>query len=188
MRLLKKLFSFVGIIFLLSVVVNMCGGSESDSTEARTATALEVHQEVNKEAVSPAERSMPEIEPEPEAASEENKASEEVAILAAAAILSDEPASEAPADPEPMAEPEPEPENTPEPETEPEPEPETEPEPEPKPVVQTHTYILNTSSKKFHKPSCSSVRDMKESNKREFEGTREEVIEMGYEPCKRCNP
>ena len=50
------------------------------------------------------------------------------------------------------------------------------------------TYILNTSSKKFHYPTCSSVDDMKEKNKQSFTGTRDEAIAQGYVPCKRCNP
>ena len=50
------------------------------------------------------------------------------------------------------------------------------------------TYMLNSNSKKFHRPSCSSVNDMKEKNKVYFYGTREEAIEKGYTPCKRCNP
>lgn len=50
------------------------------------------------------------------------------------------------------------------------------------------TYILNTNTKKFHKPSCSSVKQMSEENKEEYTGTRDEVIAMGYDPCKRCNP
>ena len=50
------------------------------------------------------------------------------------------------------------------------------------------TYIINTSSGEFHKPTCSSVDEMAEYNKREFTGTREDVIAMGYVPCKRCNP
>ena len=50
------------------------------------------------------------------------------------------------------------------------------------------TYILNTNTKKFHYPSCSSVRDMKEKNKQEFYGTRDEAIAMGYSPCGRCHP
>lgn len=51
-----------------------------------------------------------------------------------------------------------------------------------------NTYILNTNTKKFHIPSCSSVKQMKESNKQEFTGSREEAISRGYDPCKRCNP
>ena len=48
-------------------------------------------------------------------------------------------------------------------------------------------YIGNKNSKKFHKPDCNSVGDMKESNKVRF-STREEAVESGYVPCKRCNP
>ena len=50
------------------------------------------------------------------------------------------------------------------------------------------TYVLNTDTKKFHYPTCSSVDDMKEKNKQIYTGSREEVINMGYAPCKRCNP
>nr|WP_303182465.1 DNA/RNA non-specific endonuclease [Lachnoclostridium phocaeense] len=50
------------------------------------------------------------------------------------------------------------------------------------------TYILNTNTMKFHRPDCSSVSQMSESNKGEFTGTRDELIAQGYEPCKNCNP
>ena len=50
------------------------------------------------------------------------------------------------------------------------------------------TYILNTNTKKFHYPECSSVSDMKEKNKKVFQGTSAEAQAMGYVPCKRCNP
>ncbi|MBR5376646.1 MAG: MBL fold metallo-hydrolase, partial [Lachnospiraceae bacterium] len=50
------------------------------------------------------------------------------------------------------------------------------------------TYILNKNTKKFHRPGCCSVSDMKEKNKKVFTGTRDEVIAQGYAPCKRCNP
>ena len=52
----------------------------------------------------------------------------------------------------------------------------------------SNRYILNTNTKKFHYPTCSSVPDMKNKNKQEYLGTRNDVIAMGYEPCKRCNP
>ncbi|MGI6220254.1 MAG: hypothetical protein ACOYIP_00025 [Coriobacteriales bacterium] len=52
----------------------------------------------------------------------------------------------------------------------------------------THDYVLNTNTKKFHYPDCSSVSDMKSSNRWDVEMTRDEVIDMGYVPCKRCNP
>ena len=50
------------------------------------------------------------------------------------------------------------------------------------------TYVLNMNTGKFHYPSCSSVDDMKESNKTYHTGSRDEVIGMGYSPCGRCNP
>lgn len=50
------------------------------------------------------------------------------------------------------------------------------------------TYVLNTNTKKFHLPTCSSVKDMKDKNKKEVSCSRDEVIDMGYVPCKRCNP
>lgn len=49
-------------------------------------------------------------------------------------------------------------------------------------------YILNRNTKKFHLPSCSSVKKISESNKAAFFGTREELIEAGYEPCGNCKP
>jgi hypothetical protein len=51
-----------------------------------------------------------------------------------------------------------------------------------------HDYVLNTNSHKFHYPDCPSVDQMKDSNKKYFTGTREEVIEMGYDPCGNCDP
>lgn len=50
------------------------------------------------------------------------------------------------------------------------------------------TYILNTSSKKFHTKECSSIEKLSSDNKKEYRGTREELEEKGYEPCKRCKP
>lgn len=50
------------------------------------------------------------------------------------------------------------------------------------------TYILNTNTKKFHKPGCSGVKQMSEKNKQEYTGSREDIINKGYSPCKRCNP
>lgn len=70
-------------------------------------------------------------------------------------------------------------------EIEPETTAETEPEETSAPV---QTYVLNTNSKKFHYPECSSVKQMKEKNKKIFNGTREEVIAMGYDPCGNCHP
>lgn len=50
------------------------------------------------------------------------------------------------------------------------------------------TYIMNKNTKKFHKPECSSVDDIKAENKSGFTGTREELIEDGFDPCGKCRP
>lgn len=49
-------------------------------------------------------------------------------------------------------------------------------------------YVLNTNSKKFHKPSCSSVKQMADKNREDVKDTRENILNRGYDPCKRCNP
>lgn len=49
-------------------------------------------------------------------------------------------------------------------------------------------YIINTNTRKFHKPECNSVAKMKANNKKEFTGSREELIAEGYEPCGNCRP
>ena len=50
------------------------------------------------------------------------------------------------------------------------------------------TYIVNENTKKFHLPSCSSVKDMNSGNKREFTGGRQELLDEGYSACKTCHP
>ncbi len=50
------------------------------------------------------------------------------------------------------------------------------------------SYILNTNTKKFHLPDCSSVQELQADNREYFTGSREEVIAQGYAACKRCNP
>ena len=49
-------------------------------------------------------------------------------------------------------------------------------------------YVININSGKFHLPDCPSVGDMKEKNKEEFRGSREYLIEEGFEPCGSCRP
>ena len=51
--------------------------------------------------------------------------------------------------------------------------------------VSVDTY---TSSKKFHLPMCSGAVSIKEENRDLFEGTRSELIAMGYSPCGTCKP
>lgn len=52
----------------------------------------------------------------------------------------------------------------------------------------TYRYIININTKKFHLPGCSSAADMEDKNKEYSAESREELIEEGYSPCKRCNP
>ena len=47
-------------------------------------------------------------------------------------------------------------------------------------------YILNTNTKKFHLPTCSSVNSMFEKNKQTVNGTIYDIKELGYTPCSRC--
>lgn len=48
-------------------------------------------------------------------------------------------------------------------------------------------YVLNTDSKKFHYPSCSSAKKISPENRGSC-NSREEAIAMGYDPCGRCKP
>lgn len=56
------------------------------------------------------------------------------------------------------------------------------------PTISQKTYVLNTNTMKFHKPTCSSVKDISPENYCEYTGTYDDVIAKGYVPCKRCNP
>ena len=49
------------------------------------------------------------------------------------------------------------------------------------------SYVGNSNTGKFHVASCSSVGKMSEKNK-VFFSSRDEAINQGYVPCKRCNP
>ncbi|MDY3690650.1 MAG: DUF4236 domain-containing protein [Dysosmobacter sp.] len=51
---------------------------------------------------------------------------------------------------------------------------------------QATMVIGNRNSKVYHEPSCSSVRDMKEKNKVDFDSA-EAAKASGYTPCSRCH-
>lgn len=55
-------------------------------------------------------------------------------------------------------------------------------------TAEQQTYILNKRSHKFHRPECDSVQSMSPSNKEEFTGLRQTLIDVGYTPCRSCNP
>lgn len=49
-------------------------------------------------------------------------------------------------------------------------------------------YVLNTNSKRFHRPDCPSVDDIKPKNRQGCKAARSDLVAQGYEPCGRCNP
>ena len=50
------------------------------------------------------------------------------------------------------------------------------------------TFIVNLSSEKFHKESCSGAQSMAEHNKLVYIGFAEDLVEAGYSPCGSCKP
>lgn len=50
------------------------------------------------------------------------------------------------------------------------------------------TYILNTSTKKFHNPDCRYAKEISESNREDVVISRDELLSEGYYPCRVCNP
>ena len=50
------------------------------------------------------------------------------------------------------------------------------------------TYILNTDTRVFHKPSCHHAEKMKAGNRQERTDLRDSIINAGYKPCETCDP
>lgn len=48
------------------------------------------------------------------------------------------------------------------------------------------SYVLNKSSLRVHKPTCSSVESMASYNKEEYTGTLTELLSSGYRKCGAC--
>ena len=42
--------------------------------------------------------------------------------------------------------------------------------------------------KKFHYESCGSAKKIKDKNRYYYTGTKEDCINMGYDPCGNCDP
>lgn len=49
-------------------------------------------------------------------------------------------------------------------------------------------YILNITTKKFHRIDCVCIKRMCEKNKEYYIGEREELIREGFVPCWSCYP
>lgn len=56
------------------------------------------------------------------------------------------------------------------------------------PAEELRSYVLNTASRRFHKPGCSAVEKMAEKNKETVTASRDDLIEQGFVPCTRCRP
>lgn len=52
----------------------------------------------------------------------------------------------------------------------------------------TSSYVLNTSTMKFHSPNCRDVSKIAPQNYSTFDGTRDDIIGRGYSPCGHCKP
>lgn len=50
------------------------------------------------------------------------------------------------------------------------------------------TYILNENTRKFHTPDCASVQKMKPENRKAYTGSRQKLLDQGYEACQQCHP
>lgn len=50
------------------------------------------------------------------------------------------------------------------------------------------TFIVNTSTRKFHKETCSDANSIKAENKKTYTGYRDSLINNGYSPCSKCKP
>lgn len=55
-------------------------------------------------------------------------------------------------------------------------------------TTSTVSYVVNTNTGKFHYLTCKSVGQIKDKNRMDFSGTREELISAGYSPCGNCKP
>ena len=53
--------------------------------------------------------------------------------------------------------------------------------------VMAASYVGNANSKKFHYADCTYAGKMNPANRVAF-NTRDEAVNSGYVPCKRCNP
>lgn len=54
-------------------------------------------------------------------------------------------------------------------------------------TVLASAYVGNAKTHKFHYADCSSVGKMNPNNRVHF-NTRDEAVNAGYIPCKRCKP
>lgn len=168
----KKMGCLPKILIVLVVMAGLgaCFGNSSDETSPDS-SASSIEQSVSSET---SEMSEPEvIEPETASVTETENPESEISEAAETQPETDTPAA--------VETEQSEPETVPVIVEEPK---ETAQAEEPANEVQ---YIGNSNSKKFHSLSCSDVKKISESNKVSLY-SRDEAINKGYVPCKRCNP
>lgn len=51
-----------------------------------------------------------------------------------------------------------------------------------------HNYVLNTGTRKFHRPDCYSIDLMNDENKAYYNGLRIDMLFEGSSPCGNCDP
>ena len=51
-----------------------------------------------------------------------------------------------------------------------------------------NSYVLNTSTKKVHDPTCRYAESIKESNRQEYQGDLFDLLSDGYTACGTCDP
>lgn len=184
----------LGVVFLLIVFALLSGCSADEPDPEPSAPPAVEKVEKTLPVASREDVAEPEPEPAPEPAPEPEPAP--------TPEPEPEPAPTSEPEPEPAPAPEPKPELVPEPKPAPKPAPVPDPvpvpaptpapapapEPEPPAAVEpvTQGVIGNKNSKKFHELGCSSIGDMKDSNKVQIESA-EAAIAKGYEPCQRCH-
>lgn len=49
-------------------------------------------------------------------------------------------------------------------------------------------YVVNTSTEKFHRPSCRDVDKISPENRWDYTGSKDDLTSQGYSPCGHCNP
>lgn len=54
-------------------------------------------------------------------------------------------------------------------------------------TANSYTYVINKSSKKFHRPECQSVKDIKPKNRKNTNKSNSQLKAEGYTPCQSCN-
>lgn len=62
------------------------------------------------------------------------------------------------------------------------------PSPEEEAPEKSETFVLNTNTKKIHKPSCRHVSSIKAENRESFTGTKSSLTSKGYTACGTCKP